>query len=1333
MNRLIHFCLHQKLVVLLLLTFFIAWGVRVAPFDWDTGDYPRDPVAVDAIPDLGDNQQIVYTDWPGRSPQDIEDQVTYPLTVALLGVPGVKEVRSFSMFGSSYVYLIFEEDVEFYWSRSRVLEKLNSLPANLLPGEVTPTLGPDATGLGQVFWYTLEGRDPDGNPAGGWDLDELRAIQDWQVRYALLAAEGVAEVASVGGYERQYQVDVDPDLLRAQEVTLAQVVDAVRKSNQEIGARNLAINGVEYFLRGTGYVEDVSDIEKAVVTVRDNTPITVADVASVQLGPAMRRGALDVNGADAAGGVVVARYGANPLEAIQATKAKIKDLEGSLPIRAVIDWTRTTPQQVAAFAQARDITRGMTDPVMDPEAASNPGSDPPTDSTRETGSSIHDRDGHATKHATTPLPDNEAWLDFTRRTPRAGWPDWLTTSKVTVVPFYDRSELIGETLNTLDEALYQQVLVTIIVVVVMVLHLRSSLLISAMLPLAVLITFIAMKLAGVDANVVALAGIAIAIGTVVDVGIVLTENILKHLDEAYPGESRAAVIHRAVTEVAGAVTTSVLTTVISFLPVFTMTGEAGRLFKPLAFTKTFALVASIIVALTIIPPVAHLLFGSFPKLFRSRRGLSCGLLAAAGVIALTFATPLAVGLLVLAAGIAVDPFIRGKFRRGIVFGLNVVAALSVVIFLTLDWMPLGLDRNTVENTIFVVLVVGLLLLGFKAFEMIYPRVLRWCLAHKALFLALPVALFVFALCVLSGFPAVFGFVPRVLGDGITGTRLWQSAAEKLPGLGEEFRPALDEGSFLYMPTVSPHASIDEAMEYLRQTDAAIAAIPEVRQVVGKLGRVESPLDPAPISMIETVINYLPEYRSDDKGRVLRFRTDDGDFIYDEHGSLIEDRHGKPFRQWRPEIRTPDDIWAKIEEATQVPGITGAPKLQPIETRLVMLRTGMRAPMGLKIKGESLEQIEAFGLQVERLLRSGEVEGLATETVNADRIVGKPYLEIEPDREAASRYGLNISDIHETIQTAIGGRVVTTTVEGRERFGVQVRYAREARDTQESLGRVLVTAREGTQVPLSQVASIRYVRGPQMIKAEDTFLTGYVTFGSRPGHAEVDVVENARAFLEQAERDGRLTRAPGIRYHFAGNYESALEFNRTLWTMVPLALGAIFVLLYLDNRSTTTTLIVFSGVAVAWSGGFLLLWLYGRPGFLDVELFGHNLQQLFQVSPINLSTAVWVGFLALFGIATDDGVVMSTYLRQRFAELKPQGIEAIREAVVDAGKRRVRPCLMTTATTLLALLPVLTSTGRGSDLMAPMAVPIFGGMLIELVTMFVVPVLYAVKEERTRAA
>lgn len=1250
MKTLIHFCLHQKLVVFLLLTFFIGWGVKVAPFDWDTGDYPRDPVAVDAIPDLGDNQQIIFTEWNGRSPQDVEDQITYPLTVALLGVPGVKEVRSFSMFGYSYVYLIFEEDIEFYWSRSRVLEKLNSLPANLLPGNVTPTLGPDATGLGQVFWYVLEGRDPQGNPTGGWDLDELRSIQDWQVRYALLAANGIAEVASIGGFQRQYQVDIDPDALRAHDISLAQVADAVRKSNQEIGARNLAINGVEYFLRGTGYIEKVEDLEKAVVTVRDHSPITVADIATVQLGPAIRRGMLDVNGADAVGGVVVARYGTNPLAAIKATKKKIQELTEALPIRPVIDWTKISFEEVTAYAGQK----GITNPFIE-------------------GSSLNE----------------EAWMAHFRKADLRSWPEWFTTSKVTVVPFYDRSELIDETLNTLDDALYQQVLVTIIVVVIMLLHFRSSILIAMMLPLAVLITFISMKVWGVDANIVALSGIAIAIGTVVDVGIVLTENILKHLDEADPEESKAAVIYRGVTEVAGAVTTSVATTVVSFLPVFTMTGEAGRLFRPLAFTKSFALIASIVVALTIIPPVAHILFGFRFPLFRKFAALR-----------------------------------KSKTLKFTFIGFNIAVAFFVTWLLAKDWMPLGLDRSTSINILFVCLVIGCLLIFFKVFELFYGGILKWCLNHKALFLSAPVLLLAMAFSIWLGFPKVFSFLP----ESAKQTSLYQDASKQFPGLGEEFRPALDEGSFLFMPTVAPHASIEEAQESLRLLDAAIASIPEVKQVVGKIGRAETPLDPAPLSMIETVINYVSEFKSSEKGEILRFKTDaEGDFVY-ENESLVPDKNGKPFRQWRPHIKSPDDIWAEISRVTQLPGVTGAPKLQPIETRLVMLRTGMRAPMGLKIKGPDLRTIEDFGIEIERHLRSGMIKGLNPATVNADRIVGKPYLEIIPDRDAASRYGLNIIDVHDAIQTAIGGRMVTTTVEGRERYMVQVRYKRENRDSIDDLERILVSSKGGAQIPLSQLASTRYVRGPQNIKAEDTFLTGYVTFGADAGNAEVDVVEAAQAYLKKMEDAGELKRPAGVRYEFAGNYQAALESNKTLLFAVPLSLGIIFMILYLNNKSVASTAIVFSGVAVAWSGGFLMLWLYGQPGFLNFEVFGHNVAHLFNVGPVNVSVAVWVGFLALFGIATDDGVVISTYLRQKFEDLKPTTVAEMRQAALEAGQRRVRPCLMTTATTLLALLPVLTSTGRGSDLMVPMAIPIFGGMLIELLTMFVVPVLFCLTKE-----
>ncbi len=560
LDRIIRFCLENRLVVILALLIVIAWGVMVAPFDWKLEGLPRSPVPVDAIPDIGENQQIVFTGWMGRSPQDVEDQISYPLTVSLLGVPGVKTIRSYSMFGFSTIYVIFDEDVEFYWSRSRVLEKLNSLPSGTLPSGVKPALGPDATALGQVLWYTLEGRDEEGEPIGGWDLQELRSIQDWYVRYALLSAKGVSEVASIGGFVKEYQIDVDPDAMRAYGVSLEQVFAAVKMSNVDVGARTIEVNRVEYMIRGLGFIKSVGDIENSVVLVRDNVPVYIKNVAHVSVGPALRRGALDKEGAEVVGGVVVVRYGENPLNAIKNVKAKIAEISPGLPSKALADGS---------------------------------------------------------------------------------------VSKVTIVPFYDRTGLIYETLGTLNSALYEEILVTIIVILVMVMHLSSSLLISALLPVAVLMSFIAMRTFHVDANIVALSGIAIAIGTMVDMGIIVSENILKHLGDASLDERRRDVVFRAVSEVAGAVFTAISTTVVSFLPVFTMQAAEGKLFKPLAFTKTFALLASVIVALFVIPTFAELLFRGKPGTRSVRRFFHMALIAFGVVImfAVSWWAGLLIGLL----------------------------------------------------------------------------------------------------------------------------------------------------------------------------------------------------------------------------------------------------------------------------------------------------------------------------------------------------------------------------------------------------------------------------------------------------------------------------------------------------------------------------------------------------------------------------------------------------------------------------------------------------------------------------------------------------------------
>ncbi|MBL4847050.1 MAG: efflux RND transporter permease subunit [Planctomycetes bacterium] len=556
----------------------------------------------------------------------------------------------------------------------------------------------------------------------------------------------------------------------------------------------------------------------------------------------------------------------------------------------------------------------------------------------------------------------------------------------------------------------------------------------------------------------------------------------------------------------------------------------------------------------------------------------------------------------------------------------------------------------------------------------------------------------------------------------------QEISVAFPGLKKEFMPPLDEGSYLYVPTTMPHASIGEALDVLQKLDMAISTIPEVEQVVGKLGRAETPLDPAPISMIETVINYKSEYRVDRSGNRLRFAYDEGkgEYLKDESGELIPDAEGQPFRQWRDHIRKPDDIWAEVVEVARIPGTTSAPRLQPIAARIVMLQSGMRAPMGVKVKGPTLETIEGVCLDIERLLK--EVPSVSPAAVIADRIVGKPYLEIEIDREAIARHGLRITQVQNVIEVAIGGKPLTTTVEGRERYPVRVRYARELRDSIDSIGAISVPTPDGHQIPLIQLAELRYVRGPQVIKSEDTFLTGYVLFDMKTGEGEVEVVEECQAYLEAAIKSGELVIPAGVSYTFAGSYENQVRSEKKLRVVLPLALFVIFIILYLQFSRVSTTLLVFSGIAVAWAGGFIMIWLYAQPWFLDFSVLGTNLRELFSVHPINLSVAIWVGFIALFGIATDDGVVIATYLDQSFKANPTESVAGIRAATLEAGSRRIRPCLMTTATTILALVPILTSTGRGSDIMVPMAIPSFGGMCVALITLFVVPTLYCAVAE-----
>ncbi len=1268
LNNVIRYFLENKFITILVVVVFTAWGIATAPFEWNTF-LPKDPVPVDAIPDIGENQQIVFTDWMGRSPQDVEDQITYPLTTFLLGIPGVKAIRCTSMFGFSSIYVIFEDDVEFYWSRSRILEKLNSIPAGLLPPGVQPTLGPDATALGQVYWYTLEGRDPDGNPTGGWDLHEIRTVQDFYVKYALNAVEGVSEVASVGGQMKEYQIDVNPDALKAYNIPLQEVMMAIQKSNRDAGAETVEINKAEYMVRGLGYVKSVEDLEKAVVMVNNNVPIRIKDIAVVTTGPATRRGILDKDGAEVAGGVVVARYGSNPLFVINGVKEKIKEIAPGLPKKTLADGT---------------------------------------------------------------------------------------VSQLTIVPFYDRTQLIRETLGTLEEALSHEVLISIIVVIVLVLNLRASLMISSMLPLAVLMTFIVMRYTGVDANIVALSGIAIAIGVMVDVAVVFVENILRHLDlpenKGAKGRELLEVVYRGTAEVSGAITTALATTIVSFLPVFAMEAAEGKLFKPLAFTKTYALGAAFLLGIIVVPSLAHMMLSINLDKKRVRNVWNISLIAA-GILLGIYLNSWLVTILVL---IGLNNLFTNNLSQRLNFSTywkenlpNLVnVALTVFVatfFLNQKWMPLGHNNSVFVNYIFVLSMLGFILTALMSVVIFYEPILKWCLSNKVKFLMVPFFTVMFGAVIWMGWNKTFGFIAKgfdKIGWNIRTTGAWSTMIHEFPGLGKEFMPALDEGSFLLMPTSMPHSGVEENQRIVAQLDMVLANIPEVELAVGKAGRAESALDPAPISMYENVINYKPEYILNEKGHRVPFKTDkqdrfilvSGDTVSNEvalmlgvtEKDLIPDPNGQLFRNWRPEVKSPDDIWDEIVRVTKIPGVTSAPKLQPIETRLVMLQTGMRAPMGIKVYGPDLNTIEQFGMQLEGILK--EVPSVKAEAAFADRIVGKPYLHLNINRDAIARYGLSVEDMQEFIETAIGGMMISSTVEGRERFPIRLRYPRELRDDPVKMMKMLVPTPVGVQVPLGELVKVEYERGPMMIRSENTFLTGYVLFDKKEGHAEVDVVDEAQRFITQRIESGELVVPAGVSYKFSGSYENQVRAAKRLSIVIPISLILIFLLLFFQFRTIIASSIHFSGVFVAFAGGFMMIWLYGQDWFLNFSIAEMNMRELFQIHPINLSVAVWVGFIALFGIATDDGVIMGTYIHQVFEERTPQTVPEVRAAVLEAGLKRVRPAMVTTATTIIALLPVLTSTGKGSDIMVPMAIPTVGGMVIQVMTIFVVPVFQAIWRE-----
>jgi Cu(I)/Ag(I) efflux system membrane protein CusA/SilA len=1115
-------------------------------------------VPIDAIPNVGENQVIVLTPWPGRSPKDIEDQITYPLSVTLSSVPGAESVRGKSMFGYSFVQVTFSDSTDFYWARSRVAEQLGSA-ASQLPSGVVPQLGPDATALGQIFYYVLE------PPNEGQSLAELRSLQDFVIKYELQAVRGVSEVASIGGYVRQYQVEVDPDRLRYHSLTLSAVLRAIQASNMDVGAKTIESSGMEFIVRGRGFLGAdgevsvaIRDIESTVISHRDGVPIRISDVGRVQVGPDFRRGALDFNGVEAVGGVVVMKHGENPRSVIKRVKDKIEKIEASLKgvkIRAV----------------------------------------------------------------------------------------------------YDRTGLIDETIETLTTVLRDEIIMTVVVVLLFLLHIRGSLVVALCLPLGVLISFAAMRWFGVDSNIMSLAGIGIAIGTMVDMSIILAENIYGHLAEFESSEpdgssalvaqkSRQQIIVDGAIEVAPAVLTAVATTMVSFLPVFFLTGRDARLFTPLAYTKSFAIAASLVAAVTMVPALSQLLMRSQKR----KKNESFG-------IAFAF-TILMVG--------ATHIFWRETIENQLAISSHLVLFIVGVFAFVIGWQ---LSRERVRPIEEIP--------TSRWIRWLYAARLRFSLRHKWVVIFFPGLLCFFGAGAWFGLPKIlrpFELFALKMGADLNGLPGYVEGKHLFTGLKSDDWIALDEGSWFYMPTLYPAVSFSQAMQVLQTQDVLIGKIPEVANVLGKIGRVESALDPAPVAMIETYVMLNPK------------------------------------STWRPGV-TKEQIWDEINRVATLPGVTPASALQPIEGRVVMLQSGIKAPMAIRIYGDDLDQLGEAALSVARTLKNNpNVDPL---TVNPDLVMGKPYIEFSVDRDAASRYGMSAVMVNEVIETALGGTNLISTVEGRERYPVRLRYPRESRERIEQLVRLPIVTPDGLSIPLGEVADMQTTWGPGVINSENARLVAHVSFMPKQEFGAIETVASVENQLRKAQKidpsnSEHLSLPPGYSLETVGGFRNQVEANQRLTWIIPLVVMINLGLIYLQFRDLPIALAVFTGIPVSFAGGLVLV----------------------SLMEIQLNTAVWVGFIALFGLAVDDGVLMATYIRQSLAKVSPihrenWDQEEIRDLVYQAGLKRIRPCVMTTLTTLIALVPIMIATGKGADVARAMAVPVFGGMLVEPITSFILPTLY----------
>ncbi|MDQ3634336.1 MAG: CusA/CzcA family heavy metal efflux RND transporter [Acidobacteriota bacterium] len=1030
-HAIIEWSLKNRIIVLALFLGIAGWGY------WALRNTP-----IDAIPDVSENQVIVFTDWSGRSPQEVEDQITYPLVTNLQGLPGVKVVRASSAFSFSMINIIFEENVELYWARTRILERLNVVQSQL-PEGVTPTLGPDATGVGQVFWYTLE--------SDKYSLRELRTMQDWFVRYQLNSVKGVAEVASVGGYVQQYQIDVDPNQLRSYGVPISKIIEAVQKSNNNVGGNVVEQSGQWAVVRGIGLIESTVDVENIVIGSSNGTPVYVKNVAKVKLGDAFRVGALDKNGKEAVGGVVIARYGVNTLDVIEATKKKIKEIEVGLP------------------------------------------------------------------------------------------------EGVKVVPFYDRTQLINRATSTLTRTLIEELILVTLVHILFLFHFRSILIVSIPLPLAVLMSFLFMYFMGISSNIMSLSGIAIAIGVLVDAGIVVTENAFRYMEKNDVDTNDKRAVWDAVLEstklVGRPVFFSMAIIILAFIPVFALEGREGKLFHPLAFTKTFAMIAATIIAVTLVPVLCTFL-------------------------------------------------LRGKMHSE--------------------------DSNPV----------------MRFLQKLYKPALIAALKNRLIAVLIALALF-------SG--AVFLAV----------------------GIGSEFMPNLNEGDLMYMPVTDPAISMDEALKLIQKQDKIIASFPEVAHAVGKVGRADSSTDPAPVNMNETII------------------------------------HLKPKEEWRTGV-TRESLIAEMDAKLKMPGVTNI-WTQPIINRIEMLATGIRSEIGVKIFGNDLETLEKLSNEVAAAVST--VEG--AKDVYPEKVIGTPYIDIDINRQAAARYGIDVGMINDAIEKGIGETNLSTTIEGRQRFPIRVRYAPEFRDKIENIGQIPLVTADGMSIPLGQVADIRTTNGASMIQSENGLLKGTVLLNVR-GRDIGSFVAEADAVVKQ-----KVQLPPGYYIDWSGQFENQQRAKQRLTLVIPIVLILIFGLLYMTYNSAVEAAHVLLAVPFALTGGIYLQWLLGY----------------------NFSVAVWVGFIALFGTAVQTGVVMVIYLEEavekKRKELGALDKKDLMEAVIEGALLRLRPKVMTVTTVVAGLLPIMWSSSTGAEVMKPLATPVLGGMISSLLHVLIItPVIfYWIHEQR----